>query len=50
MIQDSLIQSEAYVAAPVQEIPTAEISDAATEALASHTLSIFYDDNDDDAT
>ena len=51
MIQDSLIQPEANVAAPVQEVPTAANSDAATEALASHTLSIFVDDNeDDDAT
>ena len=52
MIQDSLIQPEANVAAPIQEISTAANSDAATEALASHTLSIFvdYNDDDDDAT
>ncbi|XP_063948023.1 uncharacterized protein LOC135152117 [Daucus carota subsp. sativus] len=52
MIQDSLIQTEANVAAPVQEVPIAATSDAATEALASHTLSIFVneDDDDDDAT
>nr|XP_017233094.1 PREDICTED: fibrous sheath CABYR-binding protein-like [Daucus carota subsp. sativus] len=51
MIQDSLIQTQANVAAPVQEVPIAATSDAATEALASHTLSIFVnDDDDDDAT
>nr|XP_017228857.1 PREDICTED: uncharacterized protein LOC108204077 [Daucus carota subsp. sativus] len=50
MIQDSLIQPEANVAAPVQEVSTAANSDAATEALASHTLSIFVDNDDDDAT
>ena len=50
MIQDSLIQTQADVAAPVQEVPTAAISDAATEALASHTLSLFVNDDDDDAT
>ena len=48
MIQDSLLQSEANVAAPVQEVSTAANSDAVTEALESHTLSIFVDDNDDD--
>ncbi|XP_063946066.1 uncharacterized protein LOC135151512 [Daucus carota subsp. sativus] len=50
MIQDSLIQTQANVAAPVQEVPIAATSDAATEALASHTLSIFVNDDDDDAT
>ena len=48
MIQDSLLQPETNVAAPAQEIPTAANSDAATEALESHTLSIFSDDIDDD--
>ena len=49
--QESLIQVEEHVAAPVQEISCAANSDAATEALASHTLSIFVnDDDDDDAT
>ena len=48
LIQDSLLQPEAIVAAPAQEIPIAANSDAATEALASHTLSIFADDNEDD--
>ncbi|XP_063936099.1 uncharacterized protein LOC135147177 [Daucus carota subsp. sativus] len=48
MIQDSLLQPEAIVAAPAQEITEAANSDAATEALESHTLSIFADDIDDD--
>ncbi|XP_063939749.1 uncharacterized protein LOC135148454 [Daucus carota subsp. sativus] len=48
LIQDSLFQPEAFVAAPAQEIPTAANSDAATEALESHTLSIFADDIDDE--
>ena len=50
MIQDSLNQPEVNVAAPTQEIPQATNSDAATEALASHTLSIFFDNEDDDTT
>ena len=53
LIQDSLSQSEANVAAPVQEVSTVANSNAATEALASHTLSVFVvvdDDDDDDAT
>ena len=51
MNQESLIQVQENVAAPVQEISYAANSDAATEALASHTLSIFLnDDDDDDAT
>ena len=48
MIQDSLLQPEVIVAAPAQEIPEAANSDAATEALESHTLSLFADDIDDD--
>ena len=36
LIQDSLFQPEAFVAAPAQEIPTAANSDAATEAIESH--------------
>ncbi|XP_063941234.1 pollen-specific leucine-rich repeat extensin-like protein 1 [Daucus carota subsp. sativus] len=51
MNQESLIQVEDQVAALVQETSTAANSDAATEALASHTLSIFVnEDDDDDAT
>ena len=50
MIQDSLNQPEVNVAAPAQEILQAANSDAATEALASHTLSIFVDKEDDDTT
>ncbi|XP_063941302.1 uncharacterized protein LOC135149504 [Daucus carota subsp. sativus] len=37
--------------AHIEEVPIAATSDAATEALASHTLSIFVnEDDDDDAT
>ncbi|XP_063942667.1 uncharacterized protein LOC135150333 [Daucus carota subsp. sativus] len=48
LIQDSLVQPEDIVAAPAQEIPMAENSEAATEALESHTLSVFLADIDDD--
>ncbi|KAL1811578.1 hypothetical protein ACET3Z_021643 [Daucus carota] len=48
MIQDSLLQPEVLVAAPAQEITEAANSDAATEALESHTLSICLADIDDD--
>ncbi|XP_063939081.1 uncharacterized protein LOC135148329 [Daucus carota subsp. sativus] len=48
LIQDSLVQPDDIVAAPAQEIPMAENSEAATEALESHTLSIFLADIDDD--
>ncbi|XP_063949994.1 uncharacterized protein LOC135152814 [Daucus carota subsp. sativus] len=48
LIQDSLVQPEDIVAAPAQEIPMAENSEAATEALESHTLSVSLADIDDD--
>ncbi|XP_063948128.1 flocculation protein FLO11-like [Daucus carota subsp. sativus] len=48
LIQDSLVQPEDIIAAPAQEIPMAENSEAATEALESHTLSVFLADIDDD--
>ncbi|XP_063947536.1 uncharacterized protein LOC135152041 [Daucus carota subsp. sativus] len=48
LIQDSLVQPEDIVAAPAQEIPMDENSEAATEALESHTLSVFLADIDDD--
>ncbi|XP_063942872.1 uncharacterized protein LOC135150481 [Daucus carota subsp. sativus] len=48
LIQDSLVQPDDIVAAPAQEIQMAENSEAATEALESHTLSIFLADIDDD--
>ncbi|KAL1811236.1 hypothetical protein ACET3Z_021301 [Daucus carota] len=48
LIQDSLVQPDDIVAAPAQEIPMAENSEAATKALESHTLSIFLADIDDD--
>ena len=48
LIQDSLVQPEDIVTAPALEIHMAENSDAATEALESHTLSVFLDDIDDD--
>ncbi|XP_017228898.2 uncharacterized protein LOC108204109 [Daucus carota subsp. sativus] len=50
MNQESLIQVQETVAAPVQEISYVANSDAATKALASQTLSIFLNDDDDDDT
>ncbi|XP_063936176.1 uncharacterized protein LOC135147230 [Daucus carota subsp. sativus] len=48
LIQDSLVQPDDIVAAPAQQIQMAENSEAATEALESHTLSVFLADIDDD--
>ena len=45
--QASLIQTNEKAATPVQEISCAANSDAATEALPSHTLSISVVDDDD---